>query len=152
MEIRPVFFDDLAAAPEFPALIDAYARESAVEGMPSIKVKMENYRLFESAGVLHVFAALEGQEVIGFISLMIHPGLHYSVPVAVAESFFVAEEHRKGGAGLRLLAAAEELAEALGSPGLLVCAPFEGRLFEVLPRRGYKETNRVFFKKVGHVH
>ena len=69
------------------------------------------------------------------------------MPVATTERFFV-KAHRKTGAGLRLLRAAEEKARALGSPGLLVTAPFEGDLFQVLPRVGYQETNRVFFKSL----
>ena len=38
---------------------------------------------------------------------------------------------RKTGAGVRLLRAAEARARDLGAPGLLVSAPFGGRLFEV---------------------
>jgi len=44
----------------------------------------------------------------------------------------------------------EAKARTLGSPGLLVSAPFEGALFKVLPRVGYVEANRIFFKKVTH--
>ena len=65
---------------------------------------------------------------------------------AITESFFVAKVHRDSGAGLKLLRAAEQKARALGSPGLLVSAPFGGTLVQVLPRAGYTETNRVFFK------
>ena len=102
--------------------------------------------MLEMHGVIHAFAALKDGELVGFITVLATPLPHYGIPVAVSESFFVAAEHRKGGAGLRLLSAAEKKAKELGSPGLLVCAPFDGRLFEVLPRCGYRETNRVFFK------
>jgi len=62
----------------------------------------------------------------------------------VAESFYVAKASQKTGAGMRLLRAAEKKARELGAPGLLVSTPFGGRLFVVLPRLNYAETNRIF--------
>lgn len=152
MQIAKISIGSLFEDPEFPALIAEYERESAVEGLPAIQVKMENYRLLELTGQLHTFAALHGNTMVGFIIVAMPPQLHFSVPLAVTESFFVAEAHRKGGMGLRLLAAAEKQAEALGSPVLFVCAPLASRLCDILPRRGYRETNRVFVKRVGNVH
>jgi hypothetical protein len=73
---------------------------------------------------------------------------HYGRTVAVSESFFVAKAHRASMAGLKLLAAAEALACRIQSPGLLVSAPSGGRLAELLPKCGFVETNRVFFRKV----
>jgi GNAT superfamily N-acetyltransferase len=71
---------------------------------------------------------------------------HYSVRIAVGESFFVSAEHRKTGAGLKLLKAAEDYAKEINSSGLLISAPLGGNLAEILPHVGYVETNRVFFK------
>lgn len=136
----------IVEAPEFDALIDEYGRESSIPGLPKPRARIEQYLAYEQMGIMHAFSALQDGELVGFISLVAPVMPHYSVPLAVSESFFVASAHRKGGAGLRLLEVAEERARALGSPGLLVCAPFAGRLFNVLPRRGYRETNRVFFK------
>jgi GNAT superfamily N-acetyltransferase len=147
--VREVSVFDVLGAPEFPALIEEYAREGSIEGMPAPKAKIESYAAYDQSGMLHVFAAKEGPELVGFITVLAPILPHYSCPVAVAESFFVAAAHRAGGPGLRLLAAAEQRAAEVGSPGLLVCAPFAGRLFELLPKCGYVETNRVFFKKVG---
>lgn len=127
-----------------------YAAESAIDGLPPPAVKMETYRQLERARVLHAFSARLDGALVGFITVLAPILPHYGVPVAVSESFFVAKAHRRTGAGLKLLRAAENKARALGSPGLLVSAPFEGTLFKVLPRVGYGETNRVFFKKVAH--
>lgn len=147
--IEKVGVTDVMGAREFPALIEEYARESANPGMPPPIVKLESYKAFDATGFLHVFSAIKEGELIGFITVLAPPLPHYSCPVAVTESFFVAAAHRQGGPGLRLLATAEEQARAVGSPGLYIVAPMGGRLIEILPKRGYVETNRVFFKKVG---
>ncbi len=147
--IRPSTVAELEAAPAFPDLLAEYAAESSIKGLPAPSAKMETYRHLERSGFLHVLAAWVGDTLTGFITVLAAPLPHYGRTVAVSESFFVAQQHRGTGAGLKLLRAAEELAAKLGSPGLLVSAPFEGDLFKVLPRVGYVETNRVFFKAVG---
>lgn len=148
--IRPSTVIELEAAPSFPDLLAEYAAESAIEGMPPPAARMETYRALHDAGVLHVLAAWVDGVLAGFITVLAAPLPHYGRIVAVSESFFVARAHRSTGAGLKLLHAAEDKARELGSPGLLVSAPYEGDLFRVLPRIGYAETNRVFFKKVSH--
>lgn len=139
---------EVMGAAAFPALIEAYADEASIAGMPSPKVKFESYKAIAASGFLHIFAAVEGGELIGFITMLAPILPHYSIPVAVTESFYVTPKHR-GFTGLRLLAAAEEEAHACGSPGLLVSAPFGSRLCELLPKLGYKPSNTVFFKRVG---
>jgi GNAT superfamily N-acetyltransferase len=147
--IRTSTVAELEAAPSFLDLLAEYAAESAIEGLPTPSAKMETYHHLERSGFLHVLAAWAGDTLVGFITVLAAPLPHYGRTVAVSESFFVAVKHRGTGAGLKLLRAAEELAAKLGSPGLLVSAPYEGDLFKVLPRVGYAETNRVFFKAVG---
>ena len=149
--IRASTVAELEAAPTFPALLAEYAEESAVDGMPPPSAKMETYRALNAAGVLHVLAAWADEMLVGFITVLAVPLPHYSVTTAVSESFFVAVAHRSTGAGLKLLRAAEAKTRELGAPGLVVSAPYAGRLFEVLPRRGYSEVSRVFFKKVNNV-
>ncbi|MBU8874765.1 GNAT family N-acetyltransferase [Reyranella sp. MMS21-HV4-11] len=148
--IRPCTVAELEAAPTFADMLAEYAAESAIEGMPPPSARMETYHALSDMGALHVLAAWAGDTLAGFITVLAAPLPHYGRTVAVSESFFVAKAHRSTGAGLKLLHAAEDRARELGSPGLLVSAPFEGDLFKVLPRVGYAETNRVFFKKVSH--
>lgn len=149
MEIAKATVQAIMSDPLFPGLIDAYAAESAVEGLPSPDAKMATYLLHEASGALHAWAARHEGALVGFISLYAPPLLHYGAAVGVVESFYVAPEHRRGGTGLRLLAAAEAEAQRLGSPVLQVCAPLGGRLVEVLPRCGYRPTNAVFTKRLG---
>lgn len=148
MIIQEVSVLDVLAAPEYPALIEEYAREASIEGMPEPRAKIESYAAYAQSGMLHVFGALAGKELVGFITILAPVMPHYSCPGAVTESFFVASAHRAGGPGLRLLAAAEQRAAEVGSPVLQVCAPMGGRLFQLLPKCGYVETNRVFTKRL----
>jgi GNAT superfamily N-acetyltransferase len=141
---------DLIAAAAFPQLAAEYARESLIDGMPAPAPDWNAYEALDAAGLLHGFAASIDGELVGFIAVLVSTLPRYGRPIAVSESFFVAGAHRRSGAGLKLLRAAEDKARVLGCPGLLVSAPAEGVLARVLPRRGYAETSRVFFKGFGH--
>lgn len=143
--------DAVVDAPEFEALIEAYDRECSIEGLPSPRAKLDSYRGLELMGVLHVFSAVQSGELVGFITVAAPPSLHFSVPLAVTESFYVMPEHR-GLLGIQLLHEAEKQAKACGSPGHLVSAPLGGRLCELLPKLGYRPSSMVFFKGFSDVH
>lgn len=146
--VRKCTLAEVVDAPAFPLLAEAYAFECAMEGMPSPLTKMALYRQLEDAGVLQPFGAFIGDELIGFIGILYHTIPHYGVGVAVSESFFVSPARRASGAGLKLLAMAEEHAKALGSPGLLVSAPNGSALEEVLDGMdSYKLASFAFFKR-----
>lgn len=132
--------------PEFPDLIAEYGKESAIEGMPPPKAKLEQYYAYEMMGFFHAFVAESAGLLIGFITIVAPPNAHYGVPLAVTESFFVAARHRGTGAGLKLLDAAEKCAKSMGSPMLLVSAPVHSQLDKVLPKCGYRPTNTVYAK------
>jgi GNAT superfamily N-acetyltransferase len=141
---------DIETSPDFPALADEYAAESLIDGLPPPLARWPQYRALEDGGLLSVFAATEGGVLLGFISVLAAALPRYAEPVAMCESFFVAKAYRRTGAGLRLLRAAERKARDIGSRGLLVSAPYRGRLFEVLPRLGYAESSRIFFRSFAH--
>ena len=144
--IRKCSIAEIESAANIEAILSENAAESAIAGLPAPSAKFEMYRGLEESGALHVVGAFLDELIIGYITVLAPVLPHYSAVVAVTESFFVAKEYRKTGAGLKLLAEAEDYAKSKGSPGLLVSAPFGGNLAEVLPRKGYEETNRVFFK------
>jgi GNAT superfamily N-acetyltransferase len=148
LRVAPCRVADLEAAPDFPALADEYAAETHLDGMPPPNARWPQYHALEDAGLLTAFAAKEGEALLGFITVLAAPLPRYAEPVAMCESFFVARAYRRTGAGLRLLRAAERKAKEIGSRGLIVNAPYAGRLFEVLPRLGYGEAARIFFKRV----
>lgn len=148
ISIRRSRFAELESAANFAEQTAEYAAESAIEGLPPPAAHFQTYRMMEAAGAMHVLGAYRGADLIGFIILLVSMNPHYGLPLAVTESFFVAHIDRKSGAGLKLLRAAEDLAAKLGAQGLLVSAPAGGRLADVMPGAGYRETNRVFFRSL----
>lgn len=151
LTIRPCTIDELFFAPEISALLDEYAAECAIEGLPHPKAKADMYRHLEAAGALYPVGAWLDQELIGFVAILSPILPHYGVCVSTTESLFVASAHRCTGAGLKLIRAAEQRAKEVCSPGLLVCAPMNGSLIDLLPAIGYRETNRVFFRRIADV-
>ncbi len=147
MKIAASAVRDIVGDPDFTSLAAEYAEECAVPGLPLMAPRMEAYRHLEAAGILHSFAARKDGVLAGFISVLLTVLPHYGVGAAVAETFFVGQAHRASRAGLGLLRAAEQKTRDAGAAGLLVSAPYGGRLFELLPLRGYAETNRIFFKR-----
>lgn len=138
--------DEIESSPDLAVLLDEYAAESANTGIGPASPQIDTYRKLEASGFLHAFAARVDGQIIGFMFLLLSVLPHFGRKVGVTESYFVAREHRKSGAGLRLLRAAEEAAKAEGAVGLLLSAPAGGILERVAPGVGYRETNRVFFK------
>jgi GNAT superfamily N-acetyltransferase len=148
VSVRKVTFAELTSHGNFQALVREYEAESKAAGLPPFDDKMAQYRAIEPSGFFHLYAAFIGEGLIGFIAFLLPVIPHYGVTIAVTESFFVGQKFRKGGAGLKLLRAAEDHARREGSPALMASAPTGGRLAEILPRLGYRETNRVFLKEL----
>lgn len=146
-DIRQCTFDDLASAAEFDVLCAEYAVESgrmAEFGEP--KVDADAYRAMEAAGVAQCIGAWHANALVGFgvVTLTVLP--HYSKLIGCLISFFVAAQARNGSAGTRIRNLAEQIASERGAVGLMISAPSESRLDVILPRVGYRATNRLYFK------
>lgn len=150
LTVEKIAIAGLFGAPEFPALLAEYALLATIDGMPAPAPQLATYQHLEDLGILHTFSAVSDGVLVGFIVLMASPLPKYPVVTVTTESFFVAAAHRKTGAGLKLLRAAEQFARHVGSPVVIVSAPSEGDLVNVLPRVGYRENSRIFYKRVDH--
>ncbi|MDR1125294.1 MAG: GNAT family N-acetyltransferase [Deltaproteobacteria bacterium] len=150
--VRPISVAEAFASREFSALCREYAAECAIAGLPDPKEKLSAYLALEAGGsdVFHAYGAFLGDMLIGFAVLLTPVLPHYGTAIAVAESLFVGSAHRKTGAGMLLIRQAEKRAREVRSPGMLFSAPSGGRLAVLLPRIGYRETNRVFLKEFAH--
>ena len=149
LDIRQITIDDLRFAPGVDALLREYSQECGIAGLPKPKAEWLTYARFEYYGALHVIGAYFDGILVGFCHVLVSLNPHYSAPLAVTESLFVAAAHRGTGAGLALLREAEAIARQRGAVGLLVSAPTGGSLAAVLERsKGFQETNRVFFREL----
>src|SRR4029077_15684831 len=95
--IEQCSFAHLEAAANFPDLLEEYAVESRVEGMPPPKCKNDLYRHLDRNGQMHIWRATQGDVLTGFLILVVPVSLHYSTQVAVIESFFVGKAWRRTG-------------------------------------------------------
>lgn len=137
---------ELMGAPQFPALVEEYAREGALAEMPPPSPRLARYQQIERSGLLAVFVWVQDGAIVGFLIMLVSPIPHYDRAVGIVESIFVAATYRASGAGLKLLHAAEAHARQSDCPVLLVTAPVASRLEALLPRCGYRAANTVFVK------
>lgn len=149
--IRKCTFDELASAAGFDALCAEYAAESGrMSELGAPKVDVDAYRAMEAAGIAQCIGAWDvgayRDELVGFGVVTISVLPHYSKLVGALISFFVASSARQGGTGTRIRQLAEDIAKERGALGLMISAPAESRLDVILPRIGYRATNRLYFK------
>ena len=146
--IRAITVAEAFDSPVFSALCDEYRAESLrnPDLMGALPDREHYIRLVDS-GLLCMLGVFVGDELVGLCNVLVTTVPHFSGKViASTETVFVAKAHRAGGAGLKLLRAAEKVAANAGAGGLYVTAPTGGRLERLLPHVGYHETNRVFFR------
>lgn len=146
--VRECAVAEIEQSDNFGSLAREYADECAIHGLPAPVEKLASYQALEGLDVFQGYGAFVNGDLIGFMALITPVIPHYGVGITVAESLFVAKAFRKRGAGLKLIRTAEAHARARKSPGLFISAPLGGALADVLPRLGYRETNRVFLKEI----
>jgi GNAT superfamily N-acetyltransferase len=144
MHIEPITTVEFFDHPDAPALLAGYGRECAIDGLPPYCPHREMYAALEHGGAVRTFAAFEADRMLGVLVLLVTLNPHYSVPLAVVESWFVAPEHRSSGAGLALYRAAKDAARDASARAILVSAPKDGQLAGVMEGLGAVQTNRVF--------
>jgi len=147
-EVRRISFDTARSDANFSALLDEYAAESAIDGLPKPECQVDMYKAMEDSELIHILGSFTDDKLTGFIILICGVLPHYGAVIATTESFFVSPTYRKSGAGLMLLREAERLAKSFDAVALVVTAPSGGRLAEVMPKAGYRESNAVFIRSL----
>lgn len=145
--IKECSLEVLLKEPNFSDLLERYADELALEGLPRPKAKIEIYRRLEELGKIHFFAAYIGDLLVGIINVLMSENPHYGISIAMIESYFVFKEFRKSGAGLLLRKQAEDDAKKSGSPALIISAQISSNLdYSLEDSKGYKEMTRTHYK------
>jgi GNAT superfamily N-acetyltransferase len=144
--IKRVLIDELFQDKNFDELVKQYELESLVDGFPKADLQFNMYRAMESKGIFFTLVAHVDDDLVGFLTLFTSVLPHSGKMFGSVESFFVDKQHRKSGAGIELLRAAEELAESSGAVGLVLTAPKGGKLSRVMSRSKYRQTHETFYK------
>lgn len=129
-------------------LIAEYAAECSNPDIGEIKPHAETYAALESVGVMHSFAAFDGERMVGFATLLTPILPHYSKREPTVESLFVERKSRRTGAWSGLKKALKHCAQSFGCTGILLSAPVGGKLEKVLESsKDCRRTNAVFLWK-----
>lgn len=126
-------------------LLAEYAAECSVPGLPPFKPCWALYEVLEATGSYRVFAAFNGESIVGFAAVLTTINPHYTQMIATVESLFVTKASRDGMTSARLMEAIEDHARVRGCKAILYSAPAGGDLEAVLGKR-YARTNAVFYK------
>lgn len=142
--IRLCAFEEVAAS----GLLELYANECAINGLPRPVADPARYKNMIAVNSMKVLGYFVNGQLTGFITIMFIDTPHYAkCCIASMESFFVHPDHRAGGAGLKLLKAAEDFAQESNAIGFMVSAPISSPLLDVLNRiKRYRMTNVVFIR------
>lgn len=144
-EIRPCTLDEVTQS----GLLDLYSAECAIDNLPRPAADPNMYKEMIGMGSLELLGYFSDDTLVGIISVMIIQAPHYGRVMASVESFFVHPRHRAGGAGIKLLRAAEKLAGECEAIGLIVSAPVGSALSAVLTSLDrYRKTNEVFIRGI----
>ena len=145
--IKKGTISDLENAPNCAELMQEYAAESALSGLPAPVTDLEKYKVLEEKDLFHAIGAWLDDKLIGWIGILSTVSLHYGVGISFAEGFFVLKEHRNTLAGLQLLGEAERYGKQKGSFGLFITAPIDGELYKLMKlHRQYTNTHALFFR------
>ena len=138
--IKEIRAADIIAATD---LLAKYAAECSIPLIGKINPQPAMYEALESAGVLKCFGAFDGDQIIGFVSVLTTVFPHYGTKNATGESIFALS------GGQELIRAAETYAKEVGCETMLWSTPLGGRAEKYfLRKRGYRQTNSIHCKRL----
>lgn len=146
VDVRVSSFTEQFASPQFQALVASYAEESKLEGLPYPEADEEHYISKEADGAMRLLCAFDGDELLGFVVVLVFTVPHYSTMVANIESIYAYPEHRAR-VGVMLKRAAEFEAKRMGAIGLFINAAIGSRWHAALSgSKNYRATHTSFFR------
>jgi GNAT superfamily N-acetyltransferase len=98
----------------------------------------QRYAELERLGVLHVYTARDGSELVGYAAFFVQPHLHYAdLSAAINDVLFLHPDHRQGMTGIRFLKHCEAQLKTLGAHKIVWHAKLSTSLIPILGRLGY---------------
>lgn len=145
LAVRIVRSSARAALVDARDVVEANWRETGFD-MP-FNPSLDFYDTCEKAGTWFAFAAMLGDELIGYSSSWVtrHP-FNPEIIFASTEALYVKPEHRKGLTSGRLILATEREAKARGANKICWNTSASTSFASVLKRHGYEELDVVVMK------
>jgi GNAT superfamily N-acetyltransferase len=141
--VRPAAPDDF---PAVAALLAELGRPDVL-GVPEEVEHRRRFRTWLETPGQFAFVAEDGDEIVGFIDLMLLPRLNFTVPEAWVPDLIVTEGARSRGAGAALLSTAETLAQDRGAFALtLDSANWRTRAHAFYLREGMIDAGKRFVR------
>lgn len=106
------------------------------------------YRSAVDTGLMFVLMAFDGDNIVGYCSMVVHPHMHNpEVIVAGNDALFVKREYR-GITGARLIRLAEHEAKSRGASWVVWRTRAGTDLYKAFIRRGYKPAEIAVMKEI----
>jgi GNAT superfamily N-acetyltransferase len=127
-------------------LFEAHRTELATDlDLMVLKPDVSRYQTLEAAGAMLSLGLFKGEDLIGYSINNLFTHSHYGgLLVCQNELLFLAKAHRRGMAGVRLIAATEQTARDRGADMMLWHAKPRTTLDRMLPRMGYRTQDIVY--------
>jgi GNAT superfamily N-acetyltransferase len=136
---------------EIKPLLEDHWEEIALH-KDSIKLNPD-YGLYEElfkTGKMRIVTARDDSKLVGYCIMLLYHHIHYKDQfMAMDDIFFIAKEYRKGLTGVKLFIKTEEIMKQYGVTKLSMNVKVHQDVGAIFERLGYKETERMFTKKIG---
>lgn len=128
-------------------LISAHHAEVSHAPEVEVSVSRELYNAYLGAGTLKMFAAFDGDRIVGYATFTHYAHPHTGVITAISDSIYLAPEYR-GINGIRFMEFIEREVVASGAEEIFYHAKTHSPLGPMLGRMGFQQVNAVYFKRV----
>lgn len=149
MLIRQVLISDVQE--RILPLIREHLKETdkRLPNFDEAEVNLDLYTAMEAQGAFTIFAALDGDNLAGYLALFIHETPHIRGYLqGMADGLFVDKAYRKGSVAVRLIKAAEQYAKDVGCSSLTLCFKADNAHEEFCKSSGFAPDDILYSKRI----
>lgn len=109
----------------------------------------DQYALLEKAGLLRIFTARDGRNIVGYLSMMLNKSLHHKGHTfAVEDGLFLSKDYRSGSIASNLIRFMEKCIKSEGASLIFMTTKADHPIDPLLKRLRYNLTERVYSKNL----
>lgn len=114
-----------------------------------LDVDFSRYLQLDAAGIHYAVVAFDGNELIGYNSMLIAESPHNREMTATTDTIFIKKEYRKGGLGTQMIKIAEEEAKKRGATNIMVTFKNSDSHPEIVKELGFFSYETIYAKHIG---